>query len=94
MGTGELSGGKPNKLLGSDLRKGYWKSFPIQEGRGRGICKFANINIDGKFNKLSFKVESFTIGDNYDLTVHEEKDWNASSSTAHSEPLAVQEVNS
>jgi len=42
---------------------------------------------------LLFKVESFTLGDNYELTEHEEKDWNASSSTAHSEPLAVQEVN-
>ena len=44
-------------------------------------------------NKLLLKVESFTIDDNFELTEHEEKDWNASSSTAHSEPLAVQEVN-
>jgi len=41
---------------------------------------------------LLLKVESFTIGNDYELTEHEEKDWNASSSTAHSEPLAVQEV--
>ena len=42
---------------------------------------------------MLFQVESFTIDDNYELTEHEEKDWNASTSTAHIEPLAVQEVN-
>lgn len=41
---------------------------------------------------MLFKVESFTIDDNYELTEHEEKDWNASSFTARMEPLAVQEV--
>ena len=41
---------------------------------------------------MLFKVESFTIGDDYELTEHEEKDLTASSSAAHSEPLAVQEV--
>ena len=41
---------------------------------------------------MLFKVESFTTDDNYELTEHEEKDWNASSFTARMEPLAVQEV--
>lgn len=39
-----------------------------------------------------FKVESFTISDDYELTENEEKDWNTSSMT-RSEPMAVKEVN-
>lgn len=44
-------------------------------------------------NKLFlFKVESFIISDDYEMTENEEKDWNASPMT-HSEPMAVKEVN-
>lgn len=39
-----------------------------------------------------FKVESFTISEEYELIENEEKDWNASS-TAHIEAMAVKEVN-
>ncbi|KAL9971346.1 hypothetical protein ACROYT_G023859 [Oculina patagonica] len=45
-----------------------------------------------KTGKVIRKVESFTISDEYELIENEEKDWNASSYTAHSEPMAVKEV--
>lgn len=52
----------------------------------------SQIKINILQNQFLFKVESFTISDEYELIENEEKDWNASSYTAHSEPMAVKEV--
>ncbi|XP_020626324.1 elongator complex protein 5-like [Orbicella faveolata] len=69
-----------------------WMTQDLEQKNSDPSVSWCRILHKRKTGKVIRKVESFTLGDNYELTEHEEKDWNASSSTAHSEPLAVQEV--
>lgn len=69
-----------------------WITQDLEQKNSDPSVSWCRILHKRRTGKVIRKVGSFTIDDNYELTEHEEKDWNASSFTARMEPLAVQEV--